>query len=81
MELAARVNGLAVDDDAFALGFADAARSARKASAWAVGFNWYLNRNVKLVGGYDRTTLRDGAAGGADRPAETALIIRAQVAF
>jgi phosphate-selective porin OprO and OprP len=80
VELAGRVNGLTVDDTAFTLGFADATRSARKASAWAVGLNWYLNRNVKFVTTYERTTFEGGARSG-DRPAENALFFRAQVYY
>lgn len=80
LEIAARVNGLAIDEDAFSLGLADATLSARKASAWAVGLTWYLNRNVKLVGTYERTTFEGGAHDG-DRPAENALLFRAQVYF
>jgi phosphate-selective porin OprO and OprP len=80
LEITARVNGLSVDEDAFALGLADAARSAHKASAWAVGLNWYLNRNVKLVGTYERTTFEGGAREG-DRPTENALFFRAQLYY
>lgn len=80
VELSARVNGLTADEDAFTLGFADATRSARKASAWAVGINWYLNRNVKLVGTYERTAF-DGGARAGDRPTENALFLRAQLYY
>ena len=52
----------------------------RKAFAWAVGLNWYLNRNVKEVFDYERTTFTGGAAGG-DRPAENALFFRTQLSF
>ena len=80
LEIAARVNGLTVDEDAFAFGLADSTRSARKVSAWAVGLNWYLNRNVKLVGSYERTTFKGGARDG-DRPTENALFFRAQLYY
>lgn len=81
LELAARVNGFDVDPTAFSGGYADPARSARKARAWAVGFNWYLNRNVKYVLDYERTTFTGGAAGGGDRRPENAILFRSQVAF
>jgi phosphate-selective porin OprO/OprP len=80
LELVARVNGIAFDADAFGA-FADPARSVRKAFAWGVGLNWYLNRNVKQGVSYERTTFTGGAAAGADRPGENALFIRSQVSF
>ena len=43
-------------------GFADITKSARRASAWAVGLTWYLNRNVKYVLNYEQTSFRGGAA-------------------
>jgi phosphate-selective porin OprO/OprP len=80
VELAARVNGLEVEGSAVSDGLIDPTRSVRKAFAWAVGFNWYLNRNVKEVLDYERTTFTGGAAGG-DRPAENALFFRTQLSF
>jgi phosphate-selective porin OprO/OprP len=53
----------------------------RKAFAWAVGLNWYLNRNVKQVANFERTTFTGEAEGGAFRPAENAFFIRTQVSF
>ena len=81
LELAARVNGLEVDEDAIAAGFVDPSRSVRDAFAWAVGVNWHLTRNVKQVLDYERTRFTGGAAGGADRDDENALFIRTQVSF
>jgi phosphate-selective porin OprO and OprP len=81
LELAARVNGLELDDDAFAAGFVDPARSVHDALAWAVGLNWHLTRNVKQVADYERTRFTGGAAGGADRDDENALFIRTQISF
>jgi phosphate-selective porin OprO/OprP len=80
LELAARVNGFDVDPAAFTRGYADPARSASKARAWAVGFNWYLNQNVKYVLDYEHTTFTGGAAAGDRRP-ESAILFRTQVAF
>jgi len=53
-ELAARYSKLNVDRDAFPA-FADPAKSAQTATAWAVGINWYLNRNTKLTVDYEQT--------------------------
>ncbi|MGE5125664.1 MAG: OprO/OprP family phosphate-selective porin, partial [Betaproteobacteria bacterium] len=79
-EVTARVHQLSVDSAAFALGFADSAKSARRATAWALGLNWHLSRNVKYVFDYEQTTFAGGAASG-DRPTEKAVLLRAQVLF
>ena len=55
------------EDDVYTLGFANPTRSARKAKAWAIGVNWYLNRMVRLMLDFDRTTFTGGAANGGDR--------------
>lgn len=81
LELAARVNGFDVDEDAFTLGLADPAKSARKARAWGLGLNWYLNRHVKQSVDYERTKFTGGAPAGADRRTENALFIRSQISF
>jgi phosphate-selective porin OprO and OprP len=80
-ELGARVNGFEIEDAAFAAGLFDPARSVRDAFAWGVVLNWYLNRHVKQVLSYERTTFTAGAADGADRPAENALFFRTQLSF
>ena len=81
LQLAARVNGFTADPEAFTRGWADPARSARKAFAWGVALNWWLNRNVRQAVSYERTTFEGGAAQGADRPAENALLVRSQLSF
>jgi phosphate-selective porin OprO/OprP len=80
LELAARVNGLELGQEAFREGLVDPTKSIQKAFAWAVGVNWYLNRNIKQVVDFERTTFT-GGADGADRPAENAIFIRTQIAF
>ena len=45
-----------------------------------MGLNWYLNRNVKYVVDFERTTFAGGATGGDRRP-ENAILIRSQVAL
>jgi phosphate-selective porin OprO/OprP len=79
LELVARVNGLDLGDDATPL--IDAAKSVRKALSWAVGVNWSLNRNLKLLFDYERTTFTGGAAKGADRTPENAIFFRTQLYF
>jgi phosphate-selective porin OprO/OprP len=83
-ELVGRYHELSVDDAAFVGGvdsFADPAVSARKATAWALGVNWYLNENLKWVLNYERTSFEGGAAGGADREDEEAFLTRVALGF
>jgi len=83
-ELVGRYHELSVDDAAFVGGvdsFADPAVSARKATAWALGVNWYLNENLKWVLNYERTSFQGGAAGGADREDEEAFLTRVALGF
>jgi phosphate-selective porin OprO/OprP len=81
LELAARVHGIELGEEAFREGLLDPAQSIRKAFAWAVGVNWYLSGNVKQVVDFERMSFTAGAAQGASRPAENALFIRTQVSF
>ena len=83
-ELVARYHELEVGDEAFAGGadsFVDPEGSARKARAFGVGLNWYLNENLKWVLNYEKTSFDGGAAGGADRPDEEAILTRVAVGF
>ena len=79
--------GTAVATDSFA----DPTLSARKASSWTAGVNWYLNSNAKIVLNYEQTSFDGGSGTGAtystsgnqikDRPDERSLIGRLQLAF
>ena len=83
-ELVARYQELDPDDDAFvggAASFADPANAARKATAYGLGLNWYLNENLKWVLNYDRTSFDGGAAGGADREDEDVFLTRFALGF
>jgi phosphate-selective porin OprO and OprP len=77
-QVAARYHTLKIDDRAFTLNLA-AAGSSRKAAAWTVGVNWYLNPNFKYVFNFERTVF-DGDPNGP-RKAENAVLFRTQVAF
>ncbi len=71
-------------DEAFAGGadsFADPLASASQADSWGIGFNWYLNENVKWLLDYERTSFEGGAADGGDRPDEDAYQLRLAVGF
>jgi len=79
-ELVARYGELRIDDDAFPV-YADPSVSARRARAWGLGINWYLNSNLKLVLNYTDADFDGGALLGADREGEQAVFSRLQVAF
>ena len=87
-EIKARYSELDLDEDSFAGGadsFADPTRAAKQAAAWAVGFNWYLNQNVKFVVDYEHTVFDGGGGGTAnsprDREDENVILSRVQLAF
>ena len=83
VEVAARVNTLRLDADAFPT-FASPAASAREALSVAVGLTWYPSANVKVMANYERTTfeLSDQApASTAAIPSEDLILTRIQVAF
>ncbi len=79
-ELVARYGELDIDDDAFPL-YADPSVSARRARAWGLGINWYLNSNLKLVMNYTDADFDGGAVASQDREDEQALFTRLQVNF
>jgi phosphate-selective porin OprO and OprP len=83
-ELVARYHVLDPDDDAFvggAASFADPAVAARKAAAFGLGLNWYLNENLKWVLDYEQTSFDGGAAAGADREDEKVFLTRFALGF
>ncbi|MFN3652281.1 MAG: OprO/OprP family phosphate-selective porin [Armatimonadota bacterium] len=55
LEVALRYSDLRIDPDAFRLGFADPLTSARRATSWTFGLNWYLTTALKLQVNYERT--------------------------
>ena len=58
-QLVGRFGQLEIDDDTFP-SFANAANSASGATSWAVGINWWLNRNLRLLTSYSHTTFEGG---------------------
>lgn len=79
-EVVARYSRLSIDERAFLLALADPAASAREARAWAVGFNWYLNRYVRLMTDYEHTKFRM-FGGAAPLHSENVVMSRVQLAF
>ncbi len=82
-ELVARVSGFDTDDDAFTGRFVNAATTARRATAYAVGLNWYLTANVRFSGAYTHTDFKSDANATATilKRGEDALLFRAQLLF
>lgn len=78
-QVAARWSELDVDDDTFL--YLNPSRSVSKATAWAVGVNWFLTRNARLMADYEQTYFDGGAAGGRDRPTEKTFATRFQLVF
>ncbi len=80
LEVAARYDQLYIDPDTFTQALASASTSARKASAYTVGLNWYLTRAVKFVVDYENTWF-SGGNGTGDRLPERVFLARWQLAF
>lgn len=78
-ELKARYSKLELDEATFPT-FASPTSSASSAEAWAAGFNWYLNRNLRLYFDYERTRFEGGATVG-DREDESIFFSRFQISF
>ncbi len=79
-EVVSRFAWLNADEDNFT-GFADSLTSAKEAMAWTIGFNWYLNKNLKFATDFEETFFQGGNANGGDRETENVLLNRFQVAF
>ena len=83
-ELVARVQELRIDEAAFAGGassFADPSVAPRRAVAYGIGLNWYLDEYVRWMFDYEHTRFDGGGTGGTDRPDERAFLTRFQLAF
>ena len=85
LQLVGRFEGLDIDGKAFTDGFASSSKSASGATAWSVGLNWYLNRNIRAEVSFSRTLFDDflgkAAPGVAPAQPENVLFTRVQLAF
>ena len=84
LELKARYQQFNADDAIFAGGadsFADPTVSVSEASAYALGFNWYLSQNIKWMFDYEHTTFEGGSATFGDLPDEEVIFGRVQLGF
>jgi phosphate-selective porin OprO and OprP len=83
-EVAARISNVAAQSRQFKLGFADPSVSAKTATEYALGVNWYLNANIKWQFDYANTFFNGGAgtlARPKDRPNESVFESQLQIAF
>lgn len=80
-EVALRHGVLDPDDDAFTDGAADPDKFVTEAATNTLALSWYPTANARLVLDYSKTTFDGGAAAGADRADEKALITRLQLSF
>ena len=87
LQVVGRYAVLDIDNAAFPA-FANPATSASVARAWAVGLNWYLNKNVRVNTSFSHTSFTGGASGSpstapgsvSSHP-ENVLFTRVQLAF
>ena len=88
-QLVARVSQLKIDDDTFN-GFSNPATSANEALSWAVGLNWWLNKNIRVLTSFSYTTFEGGGTvtpttlvppGTVTAQDEKAFFARVQLAF
>jgi phosphate-selective porin OprO/OprP len=80
-ELALRVASLEVDDNIFDLGFSDPTKNVQKADEAAIGLNWTVTQNLKVLTNYTYTKFDGGAANGGDRPDEKVFSSRLQLNY
>lgn len=83
LELVSRVDFLNAGKENLAR-FANLSSSAQRATGWGLGFNWYLNKNLKFSTGFEETFFDTGGLttyGTKDRPNENAIISRIQAVF
>lgn len=60
-QLVARYGQLNIDDNTFG-SFANPLSSSSSATAWGVGINWWLNKNVRVLASYSHTTFEGGGS-------------------
>src|SRR5262249_47413436 len=85
LEVVGRYGVLDIDNGVFRgpNPFADPASSATKATAWGLGLNWYLNKNVRAGFNYFHTDFDGGKTGSnpVTKQDENVFLTRVQLAF
>lgn len=82
VDVAVRATALRAADTAiFDLGYADVAKSAKRAYSAGGGVDWFLSKELRVALDLDHTWFRRGGADGANRAAETSVIFRVQAAY
>lgn len=79
LQFAARWTEMAIDSSTFQV--IDPNLAANHATAWALGFNWFLNPYAIIRADYEQVSFQGGAAKGANRPTEQVFATRFQLAF
>src|SRR5262249_18711683 len=78
--VAARYGTLDIDRHAFRLKVADPTKSVQRAEEYALGAEWFWNRNIQIYLDYFQTHFFKGAGSGTyNRPTEYAVIGRIQL--
>lgn len=77
-ELALRYATLDIDPSIFKYGFSDPGTWVESANEVAVGINWIVTPNLKLLANYSYTVFDGGSANGGDRDDEQLLSTRLQ---
>lgn len=80
LELAVRSSEVRIGGNAFPQ-FANPATAAKQAQELGAGFNWYLNRFVKLATDYEHTSFRMAVRSARSLRNENVLMSRIQLAF
>jgi phosphate-selective porin OprO/OprP len=83
-EVAVRISNVAAQTRQFQLGFANPSVSAKEATEWSLGINWYLTPNVKWQFDYANTFFNGGAGTTTDvkdRPNESVFESQLQISF
>jgi len=78
-EFVARVEQLSLDQDAFPI-YASS-KSAREATSWGIGLNWYLNSNVRFYLDFESTHFEGGSKAPTAVTAEDERVLLGRVQF
>ncbi|HEU6448370.1 MAG TPA: porin [Verrucomicrobiae bacterium] len=79
-QLVARYSTVDIDKKAFPI-FSNPGTSASAAHEWAVGVNWFLNKNLRVNASFSHTQFVDGNSGAVTKQPENVLFTRVQLAF